>query len=162
MRRRYQRSLYADRVNIIRNLLPNASIGVDVIVGFPGETEEDFMETYLFLESLDISYLHVFTYSERDNTPAAEMAGVVPLEIRRARNEKLRSLSYLKKQQFYSQFIGQTKEVLFEESPVEGMMSGFTDNYVKVLLPIQKDLINTIGLVSLKKMSEDFIIAELS
>lgn len=149
MRRRYKRSLYQEKVQHIKSTMPHACIGVDVIVGFPGESEEDFMETYHFLENLDVSYFHVFTYSERANTLAAEMDDVVPINVRKGRNEKLRSLSVLKKRKFYDQFVGQEADVLFEDTPIEGMMSGFTSNYIKVLTPHNPDLINKIGQVKL-------------
>ena len=162
MRRRYQRSLYADRVAKIKSLMPHGCIGVDVIVGFPGETEEDFEETYRFIESIDVSYLHVFTYSERANTLAAEMEDAVPMNIRRARNEKLRSLSFLKKTRFYDQYLGKEAAVLFEESKNEGRMSGFTDNYIKVDVPYEEQLINQIGKVILKKLGDDVVEANLA
>ncbi len=155
MRRRYLRELYSDRVETIKQKMPNCCIGVDVIVGFPGETEEDFMDTYTFIEGLDVSYLHVFTYSERANTPAAELPNTVPMNVRKARNAKLRSLSTLKKQEFYSKYIGQESTVLFEESPLQGMMSGFTENYIKILTPHDPMLINQIGRVRLTQFSED-------
>jgi len=132
MRRRYKSDLYFDRVKKIKSLMPHACIGVDVIVGFPGETDEDFLDSYQFIEKLDISYLHVFTYSERANTPAAEMGDVVPMEKRRKRNEMLRELSNRKLQQFYQNFIGEKRLALFEKSKTPGMMNGFTDNYVKI------------------------------
>lgn len=144
MRRRYKRELYAERVAKIKEVMPHACIGVDVIVGFPGETEEDFLETYRFINELDISYLHVFTYSERANTPAAEMDGVVPVEERRRRNEMLRILSEKKRRYFYEQHIGAIRPVLFEHESEEGMMHGFTDNYVKVELPYNPLLVNEI------------------
>lgn len=159
MRRRYKRDLYKSRIETIKSMMPDCCIGVDIIVGFPGETEEDFMDTYLFLESLDVSYFHVFTYSERANTPAAEMSDVVPMHIRKARNEKLRSLSTLKKKQFYSQFIGKTAKVLFEESPEKGIMSGFTENYLKVAVPYDEISINTIGEVILKIQKGDVMVS---
>ncbi len=155
MRRRYKRELYADRVAKIKTLMPHACIGVDVIVGFPGETQEDFLDTYNFLNDLEISYLHVFTYSERPNTPAFDMDGVVPMHVRKERNEMLRILSEKKKRHFYQQFTGQEREVLFEVSKEKGMMSGFTDNYLKVTLPIQADLINELGIVRLDNINSD-------
>ena len=135
MRRRYKRELYASRVEIIKSLMPHACIGVDVIVGFPGETDEDFLETYRFINSLDISYLHVFTYSERPNTPANEMENAVPMHKRRERNEMLRILSEKKRRAFYQQFLGQTREVLFEKHKNNAFLTGFTDNYIKIELP---------------------------
>ena len=149
MRRRYKRELYADRVNKIKALMPHACIGVDVIVGFPGETEEDFLETYRFLNELDISYLHVFTYSERPNTPAHEMAGVVDMEERRRRNKMLTILSDKKRRYFYEQHLGEVREVLFEHSKEPGMVSGFTDNYIRIEAPLEDALVNTMGHVEL-------------
>lgn len=136
MRRRYKRELYAERVAWVKELMPHCCIGVDVIVGFPGETDEDFLETYRFLNELDISYLHVFTYSERANTAAAEMPDVVPMHTRRQRNEMLTILSQKKRRFFYEKFVGQTREVLLEKSKTPGILSGFTDNYVKIELPL--------------------------
>ncbi len=144
MKRRYNSSLYQDRVAFIKSLMPHCCIGVDVIVGFPGETEEHFNETYNFLIELDISYLHVFTYSERANTPAAEMENSVPIQVRRERNEKLRILSQKKRRAFYNKHVGEIRPVLFESSKKEGRMNGFTDNYIKVEAPLQSGLINTI------------------
>ena len=144
MRRRYKRKLYADRVNLIKSLIPHASIGVDVIVGFPGETETDFQETYLFLESLPITYLHVFTYSERDNTLAASMQDSITPATRHARNKKLRQLSYLKQEHFNNQFSGTIRSVLFEKEEKTTMMEGYTDNYIRVKIPYKKEWVNQI------------------
>ncbi len=144
MRRRYKRKLYADRVNLIKALLPHASIGVDVIVGFPGETEADFQETYSFLESLPITYLHVFTYSERDNTLAATMEDIVSLSIRQTRNKKLRQLSYQRQEEFNNEFSGTTRPVLFEKEEKTSMMEGYTDNYIRIKTPYKKDWVNQI------------------
>jgi threonylcarbamoyladenosine tRNA methylthiotransferase MtaB len=144
MRRRYKRKLYADRVNLIKALLPHASIGADVIVGFPGETEADFQETYSFLESLPITYLHVFTYSERDNTLAATMKDIVSLSIRQTRNKKLRQLSYQKQEEFNNKFSGTTRPVLFEKEEKTSMMEGYTDNYIRIKTPYKKDWVNQI------------------
>ncbi len=155
MRRRYKRELYAQRVAKIKSLMPHCCIGVDVIVGFPGETDEDFLETINFLESLDISYLHVFTYSERPNTPAIEMEDVVPMEKRRKRNEMLRNLSAKKKENFYKQYLGRYRDILFEVHRDETKMTGFTDNYIKVELPFQADLINKIATVQLQNINEE-------
>lgn len=152
MRRRYNRELYADRVAQIKAMMPHCCIGVDVIVGFPGETEEDFLETYRFLNELDISYLHVFTYSERPNTPAYERTDHVEMEERRRRNKMLTILSEKKRRHFYAQFEGGIREVLFEQSKEEGRMSGFTDNYLKVDLPLQPELINCLGAVHLGQL----------
>ncbi|MEM1324007.1 MAG: tRNA (N(6)-L-threonylcarbamoyladenosine(37)-C(2))-methylthiotransferase MtaB [Bacteroidota bacterium] len=155
MRRRYTRELYADRVATIKALMPHCCIGVDVIVGFPGETEEDFMETYQFINELDVSYLHVFTYSERANTPAAEMEGVVSVGERRRRNEMLRILSEKKKRHFYNQFVGQRRPVLFEVHKDKALMSGFTDNYIKVELPLVSDQINQVAEVALERINDN-------
>lgn len=144
MRRRYKRKLYADRVNLIKTLLPHASIGVDVIVGFPGETEMDFQETYSFLESLPITYLHVFTYSERDNTLAATMQESVTHATRQARNKKLRQLSYLKQENFNAQFSDTIRPVLFEKEEKTSMMEGYTDNYIRIKTPYKKEWVNQI------------------
>lgn len=144
MRRRYRRELYADRVKLIRTLMPHCCIGVDVIVGFPGETEEDFKETLDFLHDLDISYLHVFTYSERDNTHALNLTPVVPVNIRHERNKKLRNLSFMKMQYFTSLHTGQKRKVLFEGAEKKQMMEGYSDNYIRVVAPYQPDLVNTV------------------
>ena len=135
MSRRYKRQLYKSRVEKIKSVMPHCCIGVDVIVGFPGESEEDFLETYNFLNELDVSYFHVFTYSERANTPANEMNEVVDMGVRKERNKMLRILSSKKKHAFYSQYLGQSRSVLLEHSKEEGMFSGFTDNYIKVSIP---------------------------
>jgi threonylcarbamoyladenosine tRNA methylthiotransferase MtaB len=145
MRRRYKRELYQSRVEKIKTLMPHACIGVDVIVGFPNETDEDFKETYNFINDLDVSYLHVFTYSERANTAAIDMEGVVPMHVRRERNEMLRILSEKKRRHFYSQYLGQTREVLFENHKNSTLLTGFTDNYIKIEL--KKDE-NTEGVVN--------------
>jgi threonylcarbamoyladenosine tRNA methylthiotransferase MtaB len=144
MRRRYKKELYAERVNLIKTLMPHCAIGVDVIVGFPGETENDFRETYDFLHSLDISYLHVFTYSERDNTKALEIKPVVRIAERHNRNKILRNLSYMKMQHFTQQHFGQTRKVLFEAQNKNGMMEGYTDNYIKIISPYREDHTNNI------------------
>jgi threonylcarbamoyladenosine tRNA methylthiotransferase MtaB len=137
MRRRYKRELYAERVGLIKTMMPHCCIGVDVIVGFPGETNTNFMETYDFLHQLDISYLHVFTYSERANTLAAEMRPVVPVNVRHERNKTLRNLSYQKMQYFTKQHMGETRKVLFESKNKNGMLEGYTDNYIKITIPYQ-------------------------
>ncbi len=144
MRRRYKRELYAEKVELIKKLMPHACIGVDVIVGFPGETDDEFRETANFLESLDVSYLHVFTYSERDNTYALELKPVVPVHVRNERNKILRNISYSKMQQFTEQHIGQSRKVLFESVNKNGMMEGYTDNYIKITAPYRKEWENTI------------------
>ena len=155
MKRRYLRELYVDRVNKIREVMPDACIGVDVIVGFPGETEEHFLETYHFLNELNISYLHVFTYSERDNTEAAEMEGIVPGNVRSKRSKMLRGLSVKKRRAFYESQIGTTRTVLFEAENKEGYIHGFTENYVKVKTPWNPELVNTLHEIKLTKIDED-------
>ncbi len=155
MRRRYLRELYAERVAHIKKVLPHCCIGVDVIVGFPGESDEDFLETYHFLNELDISYLHVFTYSERDNTDAALMPDVVPISVRRKRNKMLRILSEKKRRHFYEQQLGKTYDVLFEADNKNGMMHGFTTNYVKVKTAYDSTLINTTVASKLIKIDTD-------
>ena len=144
MRRRYKKEMYAERVGLIKTLMPHCAIGVDVIVGFPGETEEDFKETFDFLHSLDISYLHVFTYSERDNTHALGIKPVVPMNIRHERNKTLRNLSYMKMQYFTEQHAGQTRKVLFEGEDKNGMIEGYTDNYIRITTPLRSDWVNEI------------------
>ena len=155
MKRRYLTALYTNRVKKIREMLPDACIGVDVIVGFPGETEEKFLETYKFLSELPISYLHVFTYSERDNTEAVEMDGVVPISERKKRNKMLRILSEKKKMAFYQSQIGKTLPVLWEHEEKNGMMFGFTDNYVRVQKPYDPASINRVETVKLEKIAPD-------
>ncbi|THH34920.1 tRNA (N(6)-L-threonylcarbamoyladenosine(37)-C(2))-methylthiotransferase MtaB [Neolewinella litorea] len=142
MRRRYRRELFAERVAHIRSVMPHCCIGVDLIVGFPGETEEDFLETYRFVQELDVTYLHVFTYSERANTPAAEMDGAVPLAERRRRNRMLQILSDKKRRAFYERHLGQTRPVLLEKGKEEGLLQGFTDNYIKVSFAADDSWIN--------------------
>lgn len=142
MRRRYRRELYAERVAKIKQLMPHCCIGVDVIVGFPSESDEDFKETFDFLHNLDISYLHVFTYSERANTHALEIKPVVPVNIRNERNKALRNLSYQKMQYFTTQYSGNQRKVLFEHADKNGMMEGYTDNYIKVQAPFKKEWAN--------------------
>jgi threonylcarbamoyladenosine tRNA methylthiotransferase MtaB len=144
MRRRYKRELHAERVSLIKSLMPHCAIGVDVIVGFPGETEKHFEETFEFLHGLDISYLHVFTYSERENTKALEYKEVVPMNIRHNRNKALRNLSYMKMRYFTEAHAGQTRKVLFEGHSKNGMMEGYTDNYIKVTIPHHNDYVNQI------------------
>lgn len=158
MRRRYMRELYADRVTKIREVMPHACIGVDVIVGFPGETEAHFLETYHFLNELDISYLHVFTYSERDNTPAAEMEGVVPMKVRHKRSKMLRGLSVKKRRFFYEKQLGTTRTVLFEGENKEGYIHGFTENYVKVKTPWNPELVNTLQEITLTEIDTDGLV----
>lgn len=155
MKRRYQREVYTDRVANIRRVMPDACIGVDVIVGFPGETDEHFLETYHFLNDLDISYLHVFTYSERDNTEAAVMEGVVPNNVRAKRSKMLRGLSVKKRRAFYESQLGTQRTVLFEGENKEGYIHGFTENYVKVKTPWDPALVNTLHDIQLTKIDED-------
>ncbi|HKX86824.1 MAG TPA: tRNA (N(6)-L-threonylcarbamoyladenosine(37)-C(2))-methylthiotransferase MtaB [Flavobacterium sp.] len=155
MKRRYLRELYSDRVAKIRQVMPDACIGVDVIVGFPGETDELFLETYNFLNELDISYLHVFTYSERDNTEASVMDGVVPANVRAKRSKMLRGLSVKKRRAFYESQIGTNRTVLFEGENKEGYIHGFTENYVKVKTPWNPELVNTLHDIHLTKIDED-------
>lgn len=149
MRRRYKRELYTERVANIKSRLPHCCIGVDVIVGFPGETEADFLETYRFLNEMDVSYLHVFTYSERPNTLAYQREDQVDIGERRRRNKMLTILSEKKRRYFYEQHLGSNREVLLEQSKEEGKMSGFTDNYMRVELPLQEGLLNTLAPVQL-------------
>lgn len=155
MRRRYNRALYQARITKIKTLMPHCCIGVDVIVGFPGETEEDFLETYRFIQELDISYLHVFTYSERPNTPANEMENSVPLQERRRRNKMLTILSEKKKRAFYEQFLGRYREVLFEKHKNKDLMTGFTDNYIKIVTTYDPAMINELSSVQLMGINED-------
>lgn len=144
MRRRYKRELYEEKVKRIKALMPHCAIGVDVIVGFPGETEQDFKETYDFLHNLDISYLHVFTYSERDNTYALSIQPVIPVNIRHERNKVLRNLSFMKSQYFNQLCAGQVRKVLFEGQEENSMIEGYTDNYIKVTTPYRSGWINEI------------------
>ncbi|MEA1786927.1 tRNA (N(6)-L-threonylcarbamoyladenosine(37)-C(2))-methylthiotransferase MtaB [Arenibacter sp. GZD96] len=158
MRRRYLRDLYRERVAKIKAVMPHACIGVDVIVGFPGETDAEFLETYHFLNELDISYLHVFTYSERDNTPAALMKDVVPLKIRQKRSKLLRGLSVKKRRAFYESQLGSRRTVLFEDANKEGYIYGFTENYVKVKAPWNPALVNTLHTVTLGDIDADGLV----
>jgi threonylcarbamoyladenosine tRNA methylthiotransferase MtaB len=158
MKRRYMRELYTDRVAKIKTVMPHACIGVDVIVGFPGETEACFLETYNFLNALDISYLHVFTYSERDNTAAATMEGVVPQNVRSKRSKMLRGLSVKKRRAFYESQIDTKRKVLFESENKEGYIHGFTENYVKVKTPWNPALVNTLHTVQLTEIDEDGLV----
>ncbi|MCS6975002.1 MAG: tRNA (N(6)-L-threonylcarbamoyladenosine(37)-C(2))-methylthiotransferase MtaB [Cyclobacteriaceae bacterium] len=155
MRRRYLREVYADRVEKIKSLMPHACIGTDVIVGFPGETDEDFLETYRFINELEVSYLHVFTYSERDNTLAAGMPEVVPLPKRNERSKMLHILSDKKRRAFYEQHIGQTATVLFENDVENGRMHGFTENYIRVSAKYDPLLINEMKTVLLTGLRND-------
>ncbi len=158
MKRRYMRELYSDRVNKIREVMPNACIGVDVIVGFPGETDQLFLETYNFLSNLDISYLHVFTYSERDNTEAIGFEGVVPSNVRAKRSKMLRGLSVKKRRNFYESQLGTEHVVLFESENKEGYIHGFTENYVKVKTPWNPELVNTLHRVQLTEIDVDGLV----
>ncbi|MDO6803211.1 tRNA (N(6)-L-threonylcarbamoyladenosine(37)-C(2))-methylthiotransferase MtaB [Wenyingzhuangia sp. 1_MG-2023] len=155
MKRRYLSDIYVNRVNRIKETMPNACIGVDVIVGFPGETDELFLKTYHFLNELDISYLHVFTYSERDNTEAANMAGVVPKNVRAKRSKMLRGLSVKKRRAFYESQLGTTHTVLFESENKDGYINGFTENYVKVKTPWNPSLVNELHQVNLTEIDQD-------
>lgn len=158
MKRRYLTDLYVDRVNRIRKVMPDACIGVDVIVGFPGETDEHFLQTYNFLNGLDVSYLHVFTYSERDGTEAASMSQVVPKNVRSKRSKMLRGLSVKKRRSFYESQLGKKKTVLFESDNREGYIYGFTENYVKVKTPWNPELVNTLHKVTLSEICEDGLV----
>lgn len=158
MRRRYMSDLYVDRVRRIKETMPHACIGVDVIVGFPGETDANFLDSYHFLNELDISYLHVFTYSERDNTPAAEMGGTVPKNVRSKRSKMLRTLSVKKRRAFYESQLGSTRTVLFEGENKEGYIHGFTENYVKVKEPWDPALINTLRKIGLTEIDQDGLV----
>ena len=155
MKRRYKRELYVEKVNEIKKYMPDACIGVDVIIGFPGETDELFLETYHFLNELDISYLHVFTYSERENTPAASMDGVVPLNVRKKRSKMLRGLSVKKRRSFYESQLNTSHTVLFEGENKKGYILGFTENYVKIKQPWNPELVNTTREVLLTEIDDD-------
>ena len=158
MKRRYLRDTYTNRVQKIKKVLPNACIGVDVIVGFPGETEKHFLDTYHYLNDLDISYLHVFTYSERANTEAVLMDGVVPKKTRAKRSKMLRGLSVKKRRAFYETQLGETLTVLFESENKEGYIYGFTENYVKVKTPWNPRFINTLHTITLTSIDEDGLV----
>ncbi|MDG2435932.1 MAG: radical SAM protein, partial [Polaribacter sp.] len=158
MKRRYLRKTYTNRVVRIKEVMPNACIGVDVIVGFPGETDELFLETYNYLNEMDISYLHVFTYSERPNTEAVDLEGVVPKKVRAKRSKMLRGLSAKKRRSFYESQLGNTLTVLFENENKEGYINGFTENYVKVKAPWNPELINTLHTITLTKIDEDGLV----
>jgi threonylcarbamoyladenosine tRNA methylthiotransferase MtaB len=144
MRRRYKRELYQERIAMVKSLMPDCAIGVDVIVGFPSESDQDFQDTFDFLHALEVSYLHVFTYSERTNTKAVELKEVVPVHIRNERNKILRNLSYQKMQYFRSSQLGKTRSVLFEQEEKNGMIEGYTDNYIRISTPHQMELKNKI------------------
>ena len=163
MKRRYRRELYAERVAHIREVMPHACIGVDLIVGFPGETEEDFLETYRFVQELDVSYFHVFTYSERANTPAAEMEGAIPLAERKRRNKMLGGLSEKKLRAHYAKHLGEVRPVLLEKSKEAGVLHGFTDNYVKVSFAAEDAWVNHLVELELSGFSEDgLVVAKLA
>ena len=155
MKRRYKRELYVEKVNEIKKHMPDACIGVDVIIGFPGETDGLFLETYHFLNELDISYLHVFTYSERENTPAASMEGIVPLNIRKKRSKMLRGLSVKKRRSFYESQLNTLHTVLFEGENRKGYILGFTENYIKIKHPWNPELVNTTREVLLTEIDDD-------
>jgi threonylcarbamoyladenosine tRNA methylthiotransferase MtaB len=155
MKRRYLTNLYTDRIEKIREVMPDCAIGVDVIVGFPGETEEEFFQTYNYLNELPISYLHVFTYSERENTEAVDMEGVVPVAERKKRNKMLRILSEKKKVAFYNSQLGKTLPVLWEHENKDGSMYGFTENYVRVQKPFDSASINQIEFLKLQAIEAD-------
>ncbi len=155
MRRKYQRELYEERVKYIKSLRPDCCIGVDVIVGFPGETDEQFLDTMEFLKNIDISYLHVFTYSERANTTAVKLGDTVPMAVRRERSTQLHSLSDKKKRKFYEDNVGSERTVLFEHEEDLGMMYGFTENYIKVKTPFDEQLANTFQKVKLTEVDRD-------
>jgi threonylcarbamoyladenosine tRNA methylthiotransferase MtaB len=158
MKRRYLTSTYTNRVRKIKEVMPNACIGVDVIVGFPGETDELFLETYNYLNEMDISYLHVFTYSERPNTEAAKLDGVIPKKVRAKRSKMLRGLSAKKRRSFYEGQLGSTLSVLFENENKEGFINGFTENYVKVKTPWNPELVNTLHTITLTEIDEDGLV----
>ncbi len=158
MKRRYKRELYSKRVSEIKKIMPHACIGVDVIVGFPGETDELFLETYHFLNEMDVSYLHVFTYSERENTPAVDMDGVVTLNVRKKRSKMLRGLSVKKRRAFYESQLGSLHTVLFEGENKQGYIHGFTENYIKVKTQWNPKLVNTIHTILLTKIDEDGLV----
>ncbi|MCB9179767.1 MAG: MiaB/RimO family radical SAM methylthiotransferase, partial [Flavobacteriales bacterium] len=155
MRRRYDTALYADRVHRIKERMPHACIGVDVITGTPGETEEEFLKTHAFLRSIAVDYLHVFTFSERANTTAVRMDDSVPMEVRRDRTKQLRILSNKHQRSFYQQHLGTSRHVLFEAEECEGRMLGFTDNYLRVTLPYDPAFVNRIVPIELKNIDGD-------
>lgn len=155
MRRRYLSDLYINRVQRIKEVMPHCCIGADVIVGFPGETDEEFLKTYHFLNELDVSYLHVFSYSERANTLAAEMEDVVPKEVRNKRSKMLRVLSTKKRRYFYEQQLGSKRKVIFEGENKDGFMFGFTENYVRVKAPYKQEWVNQLKDCQLNTIDED-------
>ncbi len=153
MRRRYRRELYAEKVQSIKSKMPHACIGVDVITGFPGESDDHFLDTYTFLQELEIDYIHAFTYSERADTPAASMPDTVPVQLRRQRSQSLRELSLQKKTTHFERHLQQSRQVLFEKGPSDEWMSGFTDNYIRIARPMDIPVINTIQPVWLDKIT---------
>ena len=155
MKRRYLKDTYTNRVSRIKETMPNACIGVDVIVGFPGETDALFLETYNYLNDLDISYLHVFTYSERPNTEAVALNGIIPKKVRAKRSKMLRGLSAKKRRSFYESQLGNSLTALFESENKEGYIHGFTENYVKVKTPWNPELVNTLHEITLTEIDED-------
>ena len=155
MRRRYLRELYAERVSLIKSLMPHCSIGADVITGFPGETEENFLETYNFINEIDVSYLHAFTYSERSNTLAAESKEIVPVDIRKKRTRMLRILSEKKLRKFYNDNLGQEREVLFENSKSDTWLHGYTDNYIRIRVPSEEVIKQTKCTVRLNSINSE-------
>ncbi len=159
MQRRYQKTLYAERIATIKALMPQCCIGVDVIVGFPGETEADFLATYGFLNTLDVAYLHVFPYSERPNTPAVDLADSVPYQMRSQRANRLRILSEKKQRHFYEKNLGHMATVLFEKQEKDGFIRGFTENYIRVATPYDASLSNTLNKVLLKSIRADGLVA---
>ncbi|MFM1874699.1 MAG: hypothetical protein RL266_436 [Bacteroidota bacterium] len=160
MRRRYDSALYKSRIETIKEVMPHACIGVDVIVGHPGETEDEFLKTYEFLNELPISYLHVFTYSERPNTTAVRVKDeIVPVSLRRKRNKMLTILSEKKKRAFYEQFVGQTRPVLWEHENKDEMMFGYTDNYLRVSVPFDEDLCGKLMDVQLSELQDNTVFA---
>ena len=158
MKRRYLSNLYRDRINHVKQVMPNACIGADVIVGFPGESEEEFMETYNFIKSLDLSYLHVFTYSERDNTEAIGLNNVVPSNIRSKRSKLLRALSVQLKRKFYMSQLGTIKNVLFEPENRNGFIYGFSNNYVRIKTPWRSSIKDKIIPFELQNISDDGLV----
>jgi len=158
MKRRYLRELYVERISKIKEVMPHACIGVDVIVGFPGETDDHFLETYNFLNTLDVSYLHVFKYSERDNTEAVDLKGVVSKNIRTKRSKMLRGLSVKKRRAFYENQIGSERTVLFESENKDGYIHGFTENYIKVKAPWNPELVNTLHNIKLTEIDDDGLV----
>jgi threonylcarbamoyladenosine tRNA methylthiotransferase MtaB len=157
MRRKYDQALYTSRIEKIKSIDPDCCIGVDVIVGYPGETDEEFMITYNYLKDLPISYLHVFTYSERANTGALKKEGVVPNKVRAERSKMLRILSNKKKRAFYESQAGTTKSLLIESNPQDGFLHGFTENYLKVKVPFNENLANSIQEIQLGKLDLDCV-----